>query len=129
VSLGISGDWAAAEALLAGCDAWYSVIAGLFPKAARAIVDLALYSRQDSMEDGQLCGQLTAQGEAALEASAALEPVWTLFRTYGSLRVVATMAELLGFAEAPCLPRPLQSLDAHGRTEAEEALRRSGLGA
>jgi 4-hydroxy-tetrahydrodipicolinate synthase len=41
VSLGISGDWAAAEALLAGCDVWYSVIAGLFPKTARVIVDLA----------------------------------------------------------------------------------------
>jgi 4-hydroxy-tetrahydrodipicolinate synthase len=41
VSLGISGDWAAAEALLAGCDVWYSVIAGLFPKTARVIVNLA----------------------------------------------------------------------------------------
>jgi 4-hydroxy-tetrahydrodipicolinate synthase len=64
-----------------------------------------------------------------LEASAALEPVWDLFRTYGSLRVAATMAEVLGFVEAPCLPRPLQSLDGEGRTRVEEALRLSGLGA
>ncbi|WP_353710530.1 dihydrodipicolinate synthase family protein [Arthrobacter sp. K5] len=119
VSLGVSGDWAAAEALLAGCDIWYSVIAGLFPKAARVIVDLA--------QTGQ--GGQASHGRLALEASAALEPVWSLFRTYGSLRVAATMAEVLGFAEAPCLPRPLQSLHGEGRSRVEEALRLSGLGA
>ncbi|MFE4837006.1 dihydrodipicolinate synthase family protein [Arthrobacter sp. NPDC056691] len=113
VSLGISGDWAAAEALLAGCDVWYSVVAGLFPKTTRMIFDLAR----------------TGQGHLAMEASAALEPVWVLFRAYGSLRVAATMAEVLGFVEAPCLPRPLKSLDGEGRTRVEEALRLSGLGA
>ena len=128
VSLGVSGDWAAAEALLAGCDIWYSVIAGLFPKTARAIVDHALEARQDGRQSGQKTGQLTGQGEAAQEASAVLEPVWALFRTYGSLRVVATMAELLGFVEQPSLPRPLQSLDAEGRSSVEEALRLSRLG-
>ncbi|MFC9354160.1 dihydrodipicolinate synthase family protein [Arthrobacter sp. NPDC057013] len=119
VSLGISGDWAAAEALTAGCDVWYSVIAGLFPKAARVIVDLA--------QAGQ-AGQ-TGKGDLALEASAALEPVWELFRAYGSLRVAAMMAELLGFVEAPCLPRPLKSLAGEDRARVEEALRLSGLGA
>lgn len=113
VSLGISGDWAAAEALTAGCDVWYSVIAGLFPKAARVIVGLAQ----------------AGQGDPALEASAALEPVWALFRAYGSLRVAATMAELLGFVEAPCLPRPLKSLAGEDRARVEEALRLNGLGA
>lgn len=117
VSLGISGDWAAAESLLAGCDAWYSVIAGVFPKTAKVIAELAK------------TGQLTAQGDQARDASAALEPVWALFRTYGSLRVTATMAEVLGFVAAPCLPRPLQSLDAEGRSRVEEALHLSGLGA
>ena len=109
VTLGISGDWAAAEAMLAGCDVWYSVIAGLFPQTAKVIVDSAV-------------------ADPALEASAALEPVWALFRTYGSLRVTATMAEVLGLVEAPCLPRPLQSLGAGGRSKVEEALRLSGLG-
>ena len=125
VSLGVSGDWAAAEALLAGCDVWYSVIAGLFPKTARVIVDLAQTSQGDQTSQADQTGQ----GALALEASAALEPVWHLFRTYGSLRVAATMAEVLGFVEAPCLPRPLQSLDGEGRTRVEEALRLSGLGA
>jgi len=133
VSLGVSGDWAAGEALLAGCDVWYSVIAGVFPKTARAIADLALAAQQAGQpggrRHGQQGGQQSGQGDAALEASAVLEPVWSLFRSYGSLRVVATMAELLGFVEAPCLPRPLQGLDAEGRAAVEEALRHSGLGA
>ncbi|RAM38106.1 dihydrodipicolinate synthase family protein [Arthrobacter globiformis] len=120
ISLGISGDWAAAEALLAGCDVWYSVMAGLFPNTARGIVDLARTVQTDHQ---------TGQGTPALAASAALEPVWALFRAYGSLRVTATMAEVLGFVEAPCLPRPLQSLDTEGRTRVDEALRLSGLGA
>ena len=37
-SLGYSGDWNAVEALLAGGDAWYSVIAGLFPGISVAMV-------------------------------------------------------------------------------------------
>lgn len=121
ISLGVSGDWAAAEALLAGCDAWYSVIAGVFPKTARVIVDLAQACRQS--------GQQPGQGDPALDASAVLDPVWALFRAHGSLRVAATMAEILGFAETPCLPSPLQSLDADARIRVEEALRLSGLGA
>ncbi|MFP3460775.1 dihydrodipicolinate synthase family protein [Arthrobacter globiformis] len=121
-SLGISGDWAAAEALVAGCDVWYSVVGGLFPKTARMIVDLAQASRASQTAQ-------PGQGELALEASAALEPVWALFREYGSLRVAATMAEVLGFVEAPCLPRPLKSLAGKDRTRTEEALRLSGLGA
>ena len=115
VTLGISGDWAAAEAMLAGCDVWYSVIAGLFPHAARVIVDSAAAAQQTGQQ-------------ASRQASAGLEPVWALFRSYGSLRVTAAMAEVLGLAEAPCLPRPLQSLDAEGHSKVEEAMRLSGLG-
>jgi 4-hydroxy-tetrahydrodipicolinate synthase len=129
VSLGISGDWAAAEALLAGCDVWYSVIAGLFPKTARVIVDLAQTGQTGQTGQRGPTGQRSGQGHLALEASGALEPVWALFRTYGSLRVAATMAEVLGFVEAPCLPRPLKSLDGEGRARVQEALRLSGLGA
>jgi len=124
VSLGISGDWAAAEALTAGCDVWYSVIAGLFPKTARVIVDHAQAAQ--TAQPGQ--GDQTEQTGLALEASAALEPVWALFREFGSLRVAATMAEVLGFVEAPCLPRPLNSLAGEDRTRVEAALRISGLG-
>ena len=38
VALGMSGDWFAAAALAGGADVWFSVIGGLFPEAALAIV-------------------------------------------------------------------------------------------
>ena len=63
VTLGISGDWRAGSALQAGFDVWYSVVGGLFPQAA-----LAIAHSKDSME------------------SERLEPLWALFRRYGSLR-------------------------------------------
>jgi len=38
---GYSGDWGAADALLAGADAWYSVVAGLLPSEALALTRAA----------------------------------------------------------------------------------------
>ena len=35
----------------------------------------------------------------------------SMFREYGSLRVIATAAEILGHAAANCLPLPLKGLD------------------
>lgn len=111
ISVGISGDWAAAESLLAGCNAWYSVIAGVLPATAKMIADHALAGR----------------GDRALEASANLEPVWSLFRTYGSLRVTAAIAEHLGLISSPSLPLPLHGLDREGRLKVADAIRRCGL--
>lgn len=110
-SVGISGDWVAAEALLAGCDLWYSVIAGVLPRQARTIVDHALAGRSD----------------LALEASAKLEPVWSLFRTYGSLRVTSALAQDLGHISSSALPLPLRSLDSEGRDKVAQAIRQIGL--
>lgn len=95
VSIGVSGDAAAVNGLNAGCELWYSVMGGLFPRTARALVQA---SRSE-------------QSERGLEASARLEPLWALFREYGSLRVIATAAEVLGHAAANCLPLPLKGLD------------------
>lgn len=44
-----------------------------------------------------------------------LSPLWALFNQHGSVRVVAAAAELLGHASAPCLPAPLQALNAAER--------------
>ncbi len=41
-----------------------------------------------------------------------LEPLWALFRRYGSVRVVATAAALRGLAGDPNLPRPLRAAPA-----------------
>ena len=50
--------------------------------------------------------------------SATLEPLWGFFNQFGSLRTIATMAELLGLVKAPCLPLPLVYL----RGDARKAL-------
>ncbi|PRB43478.1 dihydrodipicolinate synthase family protein [Arthrobacter sp. MYb23] len=110
-SLGISGDWVAADALLAGCNVWYSVIAGVLPRQARAIVDHALAGRS----------------ELALAASAELEPIWSLFRTYGSLRVTTALAEDLGVVPSSALLLPLRGLDAEGREKVALAIRQCGV--
>ncbi len=41
VTIGISGDPAAATGLLAGCEAWYSVFGGLYPEHALALTRAA----------------------------------------------------------------------------------------
>jgi len=95
VTIGVSGDRSAAIGLNAGCEAWYSVIGGLFPKAALAIARAA---------------QVGHAGEAA-RLSERLEPLWTMFSQHGSLRVVAAAAELRELAVSPSLPLPLKGLD------------------
>lgn len=94
VTLGISGDASAITGLVAGCEAWYSVIGGLFPATALAMAR--------AVQAGH-----PAQ---ARQQSERLEPLWNLFRRYGSLRVIATAAELLGQASTPSLPLPLTAL-------------------
>ncbi|WP_026989106.1 dihydrodipicolinate synthase family protein [Fodinicurvata sediminis] len=106
VSLGISGDAVAATGLNAGCEAWYSVIGGLFPEAALAITRAA--------QAGQ-----TAE---ATRLSAQLEPIWKLYKRHGSLRVMATAAELRGRVAHPCLPEPLLSLQGADREELSACL-------
>lgn len=100
MTLGVSGDAFGATGLNAGCEAWYSVIGGLFPATALEITRAAQAGR----------------AEEAARLSARLQPLWTLFAEQGgSLRVMAAAAELLGLVEAPCLPLPLKSLGGEGR--------------
>lgn len=108
VTIGISGDAQSAAGLLAGCDVWYSVLAGLFPDYCLRLTQAAL--RGDVEETRRLNG--------------ALEPLWGFFRRYGSLRVIATVAELRGRAAAPCLPFPLQTLAGAERDALQEVAER-----
>jgi len=95
VSIGVSGDWFSATGLNAGCDAWYSVLGGLFPRTALAITRAAQHG--DAQEASQLLERL--------------RPLWDLIaKQGGSLRVVAAAAELLGLATSPCLPLPLKAI-------------------
>lgn len=106
LTIGISGDPGAADALNAGCDAWYSVLAGTLPGPCRAIVAAA------------------AADEAglAVDLSNQLTPLWELFATYGSYRVVSALAEELHLVGHPNLPRPVRGLDDAGRQRVRHAV-------
>lgn len=107
VTLGISGDAIAVDGLNAGCGIWYSVLGGLFPEAALTIARAAL----------------TGDMAQARARSDALVPLWDLFKRYGgSLRVIATAAELLGTVTAPCLPAPLRTLTGDARRQVADVI-------
>ncbi|AEM84086.1 dihydrodipicolinate synthase family protein [Streptomyces violaceusniger] len=111
VTIGISGDWAAATGLNAGCEAWYSVVGGLFPATALTLTRAA--------QDGD-AARATALSER-------LEPLWELFRVHGSLRVMSAAAEQLGLTDRPNLPRPLRELPPPAHQKLATALTSLGL--
>ena len=92
-SIGYSGDWGCAAALLAGADAFYSVAAGTWPAEMLRLVRAA--------QSGD------ASDTARIDA--AFQPIWSLFRTAGSFRVVHRAAALLGLSDAQP-PRPILPL-------------------
>jgi 4-hydroxy-tetrahydrodipicolinate synthase len=107
VTIGVSGDGFAATGLNAGCDAWYSVIGGVFPATALAITRAAQ----------------AGNAQEATRLSERLKPLWELFdECGGSLRVVAAAAELQGRVENPCLPKPLKALSGEGRRRLAELI-------
>ncbi|WP_179031751.1 dihydrodipicolinate synthase family protein [Paenibacillus kribbensis] len=106
VTIGVSGDPFAATGLNAGCEAWYSVLGGLFPKTCLRMTRLALDGCADEAE----------------QLSARLEPIWSLFRQYGSLRVVSAAAEISGLISSPSLPLPLQPLNLSAREHLKSIL-------
>lgn len=110
VTLGVSGDASAVRGLLAGCDSWYSVTAGLFPEVALQIM------RAVGSDDE----------EGAIALSARLAPLWSLYDRFGGIRVMACASALLGLCSENCLPLPLQGLRDGEREEVEAVL--GGLG-
>jgi 4-hydroxy-tetrahydrodipicolinate synthase len=105
-SLGYSGDWNSVEALIAGGDAWYSVAAGLFPKISMAIVRAV--QAGDEAEARRLNGRL--------------EPLWTLFKEFSSLRVMYASADVLGICRAEP-PRPILPLASAARQRVADTLK------
>ncbi|MEO1795659.1 MAG: dihydrodipicolinate synthase family protein [Pseudomonadota bacterium] len=99
--LGYSGDALIDGPLSGGADAWYSVLAGTLPEACLAI--------------------WAARGGDVAQAHDRLKPIWDLFNTHGSIRVVPHMLELLGLGSAP-LPLPLQPLSNAVVAQIETAL-------
>jgi 4-hydroxy-tetrahydrodipicolinate synthase len=111
VSIGISGDGAAANGLLAGCDAWYSSIGGILPVQCLAITRAAT----------------SGDAEKARALSTAMDPLWLLIARYGSFRVASAVAEELGMVKPGNLPKPVRSLDVAGRIAVRNALTQIGI--
>lgn len=112
VSIGISGDGAAARGLVAGCDAWYSAIAGTLPHLAEEIYGATRSQRP----------------EIALQVSSMYQPLWDLFAACGgSARAIAAIAELKGLVDSPCLPEPLLPLPQELQNKIEAVLKALNL--
>lgn len=112
VTIGISGDAYAAQGIAAGCDAWYSVLAGTLPEVALSIARKGFA--------GDFSG--------AIEVSNSLNGLWEFnIEQGGSIRVVAAIAEELGLVSEPCLPLPLQPMTSAAKAKLREVLKASGV--
>lgn len=97
LAIGYSGDWGMADALAAGADGFYSVLAGFLPVQAMALA--AAIEANDTNETARINRQL--------------QPFFELFRQLGSLRVAyAAVAELgLGSVSPPKPILPISGTD------------------
>ncbi|KKJ78772.1 dihydrodipicolinate synthase [Kiloniella litopenaei] len=96
-AVGYSGDWGCAAGLLAGADTWYSVVGGLFPSQA---LKLARAAQGGDTQTVQHIDQF-------------FQPLWTLFKEFGGMRVMYAAANILSLTDAsPHLPvLPLSPAD------------------
>lgn len=104
-SIGYSADWGAGEAMLAGCDAFYSSVGGTIPDV---MVKLAKAARRGDVEEVR-------------RIDAILAPLWKLCREYGGLRISYALARLLDLTDA-APPLPLQTIDGEAFARTEMAL-------
>lgn len=98
LAVGYSGDWGLMGAMLAGADAFYSVLGGIMPEPVLALVRAA--RKGDVEEAGRMDSRLI--------------PLWDTFRAYGSLRVMYVLLNALGLGHAEP-PRPILPLGAEAR--------------
>ena len=104
-SVGASIDARGAAALLAGYDAWYSVLSGVLPELCVPIAQAAKAGDADRVR----C------------LNAALAPLWDVFSAYSSFRVVHAIAASLGISHA-APPLPVQGLDDAAQRQLAAAL-------
>ncbi|WP_115718777.1 dihydrodipicolinate synthase family protein [Gallaecimonas mangrovi] len=100
ISLGVAGDALAANAIVEGAAHWHSVLAGTFPAPCMAISQLLF----------------AGNNKQGLAQARSLAPLWALFSQYGSLKVMAVAASLMGVA-AQTLPKPLLAISEKGKNE------------
>ena len=109
-AIGYSGDWGAAPSLLAGGDAWYSVVAGLLPDMALRLTRVA--------QDGDI------DEAAAIDATFA--PLWALFKAHGSLRLMYAIGDRLSLPVGDP-PLPIMRVGTDVTAAVELALDRLGV--
>jgi 4-hydroxy-tetrahydrodipicolinate synthase len=105
LAIGYSADWGLADAILAGADAFYSAVSGILPRET-----LALFR--------------SARAGDAAEArriDVAFQPLWTLFKRFGGLRVIYAIANQLSLCTSDP-PRPILPLQARERDQVGAAL-------
>lgn len=105
LKIGYSGDWGMVDAMLGGADAFYSVLGGTLPSPTVAVMRAAQAGR---IEEARKLGN-------------ALEPVWNTFKSYGSIRVMYAIVEILGLGRT-VPPRPILPLDPDARSRVETAI-------
>lgn len=105
-SIGYSGDWCCSQAMSAGADAWYSVLAGTLPQPCQQIVRAAKAGDHDEVE----------------RINVALQPVWRLFQDYTSFRVVHEIVRQLVISDIEP-PRPVLPVCEKARTDIASVLR------
>ncbi len=111
-AIGYSGDWGCAAGLIAGASTWYSVVGGLFPVQAMKLTKAAQAGDTDEVK----------------RIDSFFQPLWTLFKEFGSVRIVYAAANILSLSDAsPHLPiLPLSPADQQRVAMAIEALDRLG---
>ncbi|MBP0615528.1 dihydrodipicolinate synthase family protein [Jiella mangrovi] len=105
LAVGYSADWGMKDAMLAGADAFYSVLGGILPDPVLAIMRAA--QAGDEHEAGRL--------------DDLLQPLCSTFKSFGSLRVMYVLYEALGLGRAEP-PRPILPLDAASHAEVLRAV-------
>jgi len=108
-AIGYSGDWGGGLSLLAGGNAWYSVVAGLLPQPSLRLTRAA--------QDGEAVKLATID--------AAFSALWALFKTHGSLRVMYAVADRLSLSVGDP-PLPIMRLGGDVMAAVERALDRLG---
>lgn len=111
-SIGYSGDWGAAQSLLSGGHAWYSVVGGLLPAEALALTRAAMAGDRAEAE----------------RLDHAFQPLWTLFKELGSFRVMFAIADLLGLCRVTP-PRPILPISPADVLRVKAALENLGIAA
>lgn len=106
-AIGFSGDWGAGASLLAGADAFYSVLAGILPQPMLTLARAAQANRSEQVQ----------------RLEEAFAPMWRLFRAHGGLRITYALADLLSLP-AGVPPAPVKLVEPRVAVEVEAALRR-----